>query len=58
LPHSQEGIAKLVDCVRCHRSAGGEGEGHGGREGEGSDVRHRTDGAVRTDDAGGLVPAR
>jgi hypothetical protein len=36
--HSEEGISNLEDCARCHRSASGEGEGHGG-EGEGGDGR-------------------
>jgi len=33
--HREEGIADLANCVRCHRSASGEGGREGGRGGEG-----------------------
>jgi hypothetical protein len=41
--HTEEGIQNFENCVECHRSARGEGEGHGQREGRRSDGGRQDD---------------
>jgi hypothetical protein len=42
--HREEGVSESLDnCVRCHRSASGEGEGKGSREGGGDRKRDQRD---------------
>ncbi|MCE9661710.1 MAG: class III cytochrome C family protein [Burkholderiales bacterium] len=41
--HLEEGIRNFENCVECHRSADGEPEGRGGREGRGDQKRGKRD---------------